>query len=182
MIFKLKFKTTFKYVIVLYFSVFMKGLSGQEIGYVSGINKIGINPNSIQPLYGFSIGTKLSKYFAFETNLFYSQRTIEDVTQADYLTFMAIPKLGFFTQNYGIYYAPTLSFNPTLYHSNIKNHTYLSTNQMVGGQIKLGGKIIADIKMGYHYGLTGAYFDNGSYKIYNGFEVLLGLKCLFNDK
>lgn len=155
--------------------------NSQEIGYLSGINKIGIQPTTYQPLYGFSIGSNISKYFSIETNLFYSQRTINSATQADYLSFMAIPKIGYFNKKVGIYFAPSLSLNPTLYHSNIKNHTYLSTNQSIGGQINLTKKVIVDLKVGYHMGLTGAYFKNGMYQNYNGFELLLGLKCKFNQ-
>lgn len=156
-------------------------MNGQELGYIGGVNKIGINPNSFQPIYGFSIGTKINKYIALETNMFYSQRTIEGTTQADYLSFLAMPKLGFFTQRAGFFYAPGIALNPTLYHSNVKNHTYLSTFQALGVQLNFGKKIIADLKLGYHIGLTGAYFDNGAYKNYNGIEILLGVKCRFNE-
>lgn len=156
-------------------------VNAQELGYVAGINKLGIQPINYQPLYGFSIGAPVSKYFAIETNLFYSQRTINGITQADYLSFMAIPKIGYFNKKLGFYFAPSLSLNPTLYHSNVKNHTYLSTNQMLGSQINLNSKIIMDFKVGYHLGLTGAYFENGMYKYYNGIEILLGLKCRFSN-
>lgn len=170
-----------KLFIVLIINFIYSNVSAQEIGYVGGVNRIGIEPSSFQPIYGFSIGSKVSKYFAIETNMFYSQRTIKGTTQADYLSFVAFPKLGFFTQRVGVFYSPALSLNPTLYHSNIKNHTYLSTIQSVGCQINLGRKIIVDFKLGYHYGLTGAYFENGAYQNYKGVEILFGLKCRFDN-
>lgn len=159
----------------LYFSIY-----SQELGYVTGVNRLGIEPNSFQPIFGFSLGTKWTKNFEFETNLYYSQRTINGVTQADYISFAAFPKIGFFTQKAGIYYAPGIALNPTLYHSNIKNHTYLSTVQAFGGQISLGKKLFLDLKLAYNKGLTGAYFDNGKYRYYNGLEVLAGIKCRFD--
>jgi hypothetical protein len=175
-------KNIYKWIVLLMVNIHLNSIKSQELGYVGGFNKIGIQPSIYQPLYGFSIGSNVSKFFSIETNLFYSQRTINGTTQADYLSFIAIPKIGYFNKKFGVYFAPSLSLNPTLYHSNIKNHTYLSTNQSVGGQINLSKKIIIDLKGGYHFGLTGAYFENGMYKNYKGIEILLGLKCHFNQK
>lgn len=173
-------KNIFKLIVVFIVNIHLNNVKSQELGYVGGFNKIGIQPTIYQPLYGFSIGSNVCKFFSIETNLIYSQRTINGTTQADYLSFIAIPKIGYFNKKVGIYFAPSLSLNPTLYHSNVKNHTYLSTNQSVGGQINLSKKIIVDVKAGYHLGLTGAYFDNGMYQNYDGIEILFGLKCLFN--
>jgi hypothetical protein len=47
-------------------------IHAQEIGYNLGLNKLGINANSFQPVYGFSIGYQLNKVFGVETNLLYS--------------------------------------------------------------------------------------------------------------
>ncbi len=149
---------------------------GQEIGYLSGVNRIGIDPTRFQPLYGFTVGAKFHKAMAVETALFYSQRSYRDVIQADYFTFMAMLKLGYFGKKAGVYYCPGISLNPTLYHSNIKNHTYLSHIQAVGGQIDITPRMLADIKLGYDIGLTGAYFDNGAYSKYSGPVLMAGLK------
>ncbi len=178
---KMNIVSYLRHLIAIVSVCFVFNLNGQELGYIGGINKIGINPNSFQPIYGFSIGMKINKHVAIETNLFYSQRTIESTNQADYLSFVLFPKVGFFTQRVGIFYAPGLSLNPTLYHSNIKNHTYLSTIQAIGTQFNFGRKIIADLKVGYDYGLTGAYFENGAYKKYQGLAILFGIKCLFGN-
>ncbi len=169
------------YLVIITFLNNAQLAESQEIGYVTGVNKIGINPNSFQPIYGFTIGSKLNKYFYIETSMFYSQRSKGSIIQADYLSFIAFPEVGYFENKWGVFYSPAISLNPTLYHSNIKNHTYLSSIQTIGGQINLGKKIIANLKLGYDYGLTGAYYENNTYQRYNGPVVFLGLKCQFNN-
>jgi hypothetical protein len=154
----------------------------QEIGYLTGVSRLGINPTRFQPLYGFSIGGKINKYIALETALFYSQRSIGAIIQADYFSFLAMPKIGYFGKKAGIYYCPGVSLNPTLEHSNIENHTYFSHLQAAGGEINITPKIIADIKVGYDIGLTGAYFENGIYRKYSGPVLFLGLKLKVSDK
>jgi hypothetical protein len=156
---------------------------GQELGYLTGVNRIGINPARFQPLYGFTIGAKVNKYFALETAWFYSQRSGGDSIQADYFSFLLMPKVGYFGKRAGVYYAPGIALNPTLHHSNIKNHTYVSTIQAIGAQLNLRPKIIADLKAGYDIGLSGAYLDpDGSFKKYSGPIVFLGLKFRFGDE
>jgi hypothetical protein len=93
-----------------------------------------------------------------------------------------MPKIGYIAEKAGIYYSPGLSLNPTLHHSNPENHTYLSTIQSIGGQINIIPEIIVDLKVGYDFGLTGAYFDKGSYQKYSGVIILMGLKCVINKK
>jgi hypothetical protein len=154
----------------------------QEIGYLTGASKMGINPARFQPLYGFSIGGQINKYLAVETALFYSQRSIGEIIQADYFSFLAMPKVGFFGKKAGVYYCPGIALNPTLEHSNIENHTYFSHLQAAGGQINIKSKIIVDLKIGYDIGLTGAYFENGVYKKYSGPVFFLGLKLKVNGK
>ncbi|MEZ4805462.1 MAG: hypothetical protein R2852_08270 [Bacteroidia bacterium] len=153
-------------------------IHSQEIGYCLGINKLGINPSSFQPVYGMSIGGKLNSFLALETNLLYSQRSIGNSIQADYLSFVCMPKIGLFKEKFGVYYAPALVLNPTLYHSNVENHTYVSTMQGIGLEFNLSQKIKIDGKVGYDIGLSGAYFENGAYQNYSGAFVLLGMKLI----
>jgi hypothetical protein len=157
-------------------------IQAQEIGYLSGVSKLGINPSGFQPLYGFTIGTQLNKYIGIETALFYSQRSKGAEIQADYFSFMAMPKIGFFGKRAGVYYAPGIALNPTLHHSNIENHTYLSTFQSVGAQLNIRPRILVDLKVGYDIGLTGAYFENGGYSKYSGIMILAGIKIRFNKE
>jgi hypothetical protein len=158
------------------------GGQAQEIGYLSGANRIGISPSRFQPLYGFTVGAQINKTFAIETALFYSQRSYGETIQADYLSFMALFKIGHFGSKAGVYYAPGMALNPTLYHSNIENHTYISHVQSVGGQVNLSPKIIIDLKLAYDFGLSGAYYDASGFKKYSGFMVLAGLKFKLNNK
>jgi hypothetical protein len=156
-------------------------LKAQEIGYNLGVNKLGIQAASFQPVYGFSIGYQLGKNFALETNLIYSQRTRGSQVQSDYLSFVLMPKLGLFNNKFGVYIAPSILLNPSLDHSNNQNHTYLSTFQALGGQINLRSELIIDAKIGYDIGLTGGFFDNGQYQKYNGPMILLGMKLKINS-
>jgi hypothetical protein len=158
----------------------LNSIHSQEIGYCLGINKLGINPSSFQPVYGMSIGAKLNSFIALETNLLYSQRSIGSSIQADYLSFVCMPKIGVFKEKFGLYYAPAIVLNPTLYHSNVKNHTYVSTMQGVGVELKLSPSIKIDGKVGYDIGLSGAYFENGAYQNYSGAFVLLGMKLVIS--
>lgn len=151
-------------------------LNAQEIGYNIGMSKQGIDPDGFQPLYGMSIGARFSKLFALETNLLYSQRTIGTVPQADYLSFVLMPKFGYFTDRFGIYFAPSVVLNPCLYHSNTENHTYASAFTSAGVQLGLGKKIIVDAKLGYDLGLTGAYYQNNTWQKYKGPMLVLGMK------
>lgn len=175
------FKSKFLLLLALTALLHLNGLA-QEVGYNVGINKTGINPGLFQPVYGISIGYRFNSVFAVETNCFYSQRTIGNAVQADYLSFMAMPKLGYFGKNLGLYFAPALLLNPTLYHSNIENHTYLSTLQSIGAEWRTGKKLCLDVKLGYDFGLSGAYFENSAYKTYNGPLLLLGMKLVLDQK
>ncbi len=154
----------------------------QELGYLSGANRMGISPARFQPLYGFSVGAQVNKWLGIETAMFYSQRSIGETIQADYFSFMLMPKLGIFTDKAGVYFAPAILLNPTLHHSNIENHTYLSCMPAVGGQVNIKPKIIVDLKIGYDIGLTGAYLENDVFKKYTGPVVFLGLKFKLGDK
>jgi hypothetical protein len=174
-----------KYVLSVFCLFLVSFCHSQELGYLSGANKIGVSPARFQPLYGFTIGAKINKYLAIETALFYSQRSIGETIQADYFTFMAMPKIGYFGKRAGLYYAPAIALNPTLHHSSIENHTYISTIQAVGGQLNLGSKVIVDAKAGYDMGLSGAYLPQngeGGFKKYSGLIVFVGLKFKFNDE
>lgn len=156
-------------------------LQAQEIGYNLGMNKLGIQATSFQPVYGFSIGYQLGKNFALETNLIYSQRTRGSQVQSDYLSFVLMPKVGIFKNKFGVYFAPSVLLNPSLDHSNNQNHTYLSTFQALGGQINLRRELIIDAKIGYDIGLTGGFFDNGQYQKYNGPMLIIGMKLKINS-
>jgi hypothetical protein len=156
-------------------------LKGQEIGYNLGMNKLGIEAALFQPVYGFSIGYQLNKHFAVETNLLYSQRTRGTTVQSDYLSFVLMPKIGYFDKKFGLFYGPSLLLNPSLDHSNSQNHTYFSTCQAIGGQINLRPELILDAKFGYDFGLTGGFFDNGSYQKYHGLMILVGMKLKINN-
>ena len=149
---------------------------GQELGYLAGITKQGINPERFEPLYGFTIGAKVNRILSIETAFYYSQRSIGSTIQADYFSFLAMPKIGYFGKKAGVYYAPGISLNPTLYHSNPENHTYLSTLQALGGQFNILPELVIDLKVGLDIGLTGAYFENGHYQNYSGPVIFLGLK------
>lgn len=155
--------------------LFCSSLSAQELGYVIGVNKIGIHPGSFQPLYGMSLSKVYSKFLALETSCFYSQRLLDQTPQADYLSFSLTPQLGYFDKNYGVYLAPALMLNPTLYHSNLENHTYLSSYIAIGGRKRLAKKIILDVRAGYDIGLTGGYYLNG-YSKYSGAMLQVALK------
>lgn len=163
------------------FTCLFSKANAQEIGYVGGLSSLGIDAKSYQPLYGFSIGYQFNKYLGLETNLFYSQRTIGSSIQADYISFLAMPKIGYFGKKVAFFYGPAILLNPTLHHSNIENHTYLSTYQSIGFQYKIMSKLAVDLKLGYDIGLTGAYFTNGSYQKYSGPMVLLGIKMLISQ-
>lgn len=154
------------------------GLQAQEVGYNIGISSQGINPIGSQPLYGMSIGGRFSRLFSLETNLIYSQRQIGENIQADYLSFMLMPKFGYFTDKIGLFVAPSFNLNPCLYHSNINNHTYVSAMACVGAQIGIGKKIIVDAKLGFDQGLSGAYFDpqTSNWQKYKGPMLMLGMK------
>ena len=91
---------------IAYFLVFILGsicCSAQELGYVTGVSKIGIDAGTYQPLYGFSLGQSFSKYVAIESSLIYSQRTIVSTVQADYFSFILQPKVGFWGKRIGIF-------------------------------------------------------------------------------
>lgn len=153
----------------------------QEIGYIGGISKLGISPSSFQPLYGFSVSKVFSKYLAAETNCFYSQRLLNDMPQADYLSFSAMPQLGWFDKDkgYGMYFGPALVLNPCLYHSNLENHTYLSAYLSAGFRKKIVKKVYLDARAGYDIGLTGGYYNNG-YSKYSGLMIQAGIKFDFS--
>jgi hypothetical protein len=155
--------------------------NAQEIGYIGGVSKLGISPASFQPLYGFSVSKVFSKYLAAETNCFYSQRLLNDIPQADYLSFSAMPQVGWFDKDkgYGVYFGPALVLNPCLYHSNLENHTYLSTYLSAGIRKKIVKKVYLDARAGYDMGLTGAYYNNG-YSKYSGLMFQAGIKFDFS--
>lgn len=169
---------------LILFTLLVSGiaLKAQELGYLSGVNKLGYNPQQFQPLYGFSIGKKLNNWFVLESALFYSQRSYNNDIQADYFTFMLMPQFGLFKSKWGVYAGPTASLNPTLHHSNIQNHTYVSAGLGAGARLMVLKNIWIDGRVMYDKGLTGAYFDNGAYKNYNGIQIHLGLKFVLNAK
>jgi hypothetical protein len=169
-------------LLFLFFNAFAFKTEAQEIGYTIGANKLGIQANSFQPLYGFSIGYQINKNIGIETNLFYSQRMYGSKIQSDYLSFVLMPKIGIFKEKFGLYVAPSILLNPSLDHSNNQNHTYISTFQALGFQVHLKPELLIDAKLGYDLGLTGGYFDNGQYQKYNGPMVLLGMKIKINSK
>lgn len=148
----------------------------QEIGFLGGISKLGINQPIAQPLYGFTLGADLHKFFNLEAKFFYSQRMRNSLTQADYITMSLQPKLGYFGKKWGAYFSPALALNPTLDHSNTQNHTYLSTTLGIGVQRKIGQHLIADIQFANDFGMTGGYFNNNAYTRYNGPIFFIGLK------
>ena len=149
----------------------------QELGYLGGVSEIGISPASFQPLYGFSVSKVFSKYLAAETNLFYSQRLLNDLPQADYISFSAMPQLGWFDakKGYGVYAGPAIVLNPCLYHSNLENHTYLSAYLSAGIRKTIVKKVILDFRAGYDIGLSGGYYLNG-YSKYKGVMLQAALK------
>lgn len=153
----------------------------QEIGYLGGVSKIGVSPVSFQPLYGFSVSKVFSKYLAAETNCFYSQRLLNDIPQADYLSFSAMPQIGWFDKDkgYGVYAGPALALNPCLYHSNLENHTYLSAYLSAGIRKQLVKKVNLDLRAGYDLGLTGGYY-NIVYSKYKGLMFQAGIKFDFS--
>lgn len=148
----------------------------QELGFTTGISKEGIDAQKFQPLYGFTLGKKLNRFFALEAYCIYSQRTIKAEVQADYVSFILMPKVGYFTKRAGIYYAPALALNPTLHHSNIENHTYLSAIQAAGLQVNITSTILIDAKCGYDSGLTKAYLTANGYQKYKGIIMLASVK------
>lgn len=161
------------------FWVFLLSVSfakAQEIGYITGVNKLGISPSSYQPIYGFSIGAMVHKYVNIETNMYYSQRSIGAVPLADYLSFVLMPKIGNFNSKLSVFYGPGFAINPTLNHSATQNHTYVSMLQTIGVQLAIGKHLIADAKIGQDVGLTGGYFKNNEWTKYSGPIVMLGLK------
>ena len=178
-------KPIFQFKVLFFASIICfavnNNLQAQEIGYNLGVNKLGIQANAYQPVYGFSIGYKLNKYLALETNFLYSQRTRGNVVQSDYFSFVLMPKFGYFDKQYGLYYGPAILLNPSLDHSNNQNHTYLSTFQAIGGQYNLRPELLLDAKIGYDFGLTGGFFDNGTYQKYKGPMFILGMKLKINN-
>lgn len=150
--------------------------AGQELGFTTGVSKEGIDAQKFQPLYGFTLGKKLNRFFALEAYFIYSQRTIKAEVQADYISFILMPKIGYFTRKGGIYYAPALALNPTLHHSNIENHTYLSAIQAAGLQVNITPAILIDAKCGYDIGLTKAYLTANDYQKYKGVIILASVR------
>ena len=163
-------------VLCCFFCLLMPKLQAQEIGYNIGLSQLGIQSNSIQPLYGFSMGYQLNSNFALESNFFYSQRMYGSKVQADYFSLMLMPKLGFFKSKWGVFVASSILLNPTLDHSNNQNHTYLSSYQAIGAQLNLRPELLVDVKLGYDLGLTGGFYDYGNYQKYWGPMLLLGMK------
>jgi hypothetical protein len=151
-------------------------VNAQEIGYITGVNKLGVSPSLFQPFYGFSIGAKVYKYVNIETNMYYSQRSIGSTPLADYLSFVLMPKIGNFNNKLSVFYGPGFVLNPTLNHSATQNHTYVSTLQTIGIQFSIGKHLIADAKVGQDIGLTGGYYVNNEWTKYSGPMVMLGLK------
>lgn len=172
---------SFKAVLLMLLMTASFTSKAQEIGYVGGISKLGISPASFQPLYGFSVSKVFSNYIAVETNCFYSQRLLNDIPQADYLSFSAMPQLGWFDKDkgYGVYFGPALVLNPCLYHSNLENHTYLSAYLSAGLRKKIVKKVYLDARAGYDMGLTGGYYNNG-YSKYSGLMFQAGIKFDFS--
>jgi hypothetical protein len=151
-------------------------VKAQEIGYITGVNRLGISPSLFQPIYGISIGAKVHKYVNIETNMYYSQRSIGSSPLADYLSFVLMPKIGNFNNKFSVFYGPGFAINPTLNHSATQNHTYVSTLQTIGVQLAIGKHLIADAKIGQDIGLTGGYYANNEWTKYSGPIAILGLK------
>ncbi|MCC6817646.1 MAG: hypothetical protein IT245_01970 [Bacteroidia bacterium] len=154
--------------------------NSQEFGYITGANNLGYNAQRFQMLYGISGSKKFKDYFNLETGVFYSQRQYENEIQADYLSFYNMFQFGTFKEKYGIYAGPIVALNPTLHHSNIENHTYVSAGLGLGGRLLLVKKVWADARIAYDKGLTGAYFKNNTYQNYDGLSIFLGLKFDFS--
>src|SRR5690606_14518722 len=127
-----------KYLILMLVISSAFNAQSQEIGYVMGINKLGLSSNLYQPIYGISLGGAIHKNISIETNCFYSQRSKLDVPIADYISFVLMPKIGVFKPKWALFYGPAISLNPTLNHSDTRNHTYLSTMHTLGVQVALG--------------------------------------------
>ncbi len=165
-------------IVCLIFSLLIISLkcSGQEVGYLIGYTKQGINPAVGQPIYGITLQKQFSKYLAVEGNTFYSQRMNGHKIQSDYLSFMACVKGGYFGNKIGAYGLYGFSLNPSLSHDNPQNHTYGSFNIGGGTQIKLFKKTWVELKGYYDFGLSGAYLKNGDWSEYNGLIIMSTLK------
>lgn len=148
----------------------------QDIGWLTGYTKQGINPASGQPIYGFTLQHQFSKYVAIEGNTFYSQRLNGKIIQSDYLSFMALVKLGYFGDRAGVYGLYGFTLNPSLSHDNPENHTYGSFNIGGGCQLKVFRKTWVELKGIYDCGLSGAYLKNGSLSDYRGLIIMSTLK------
>lgn len=151
-------------------------LWSQELGYMTGASQLGYEAQGFQPLYGFTIGKMIQHHILLESSLYYSQRTYKSDIQADYMSFMLMPQFGWFEKKWGAYAGPTFALNPTLHHSSIKNHTYVSAGLAVGARFMIIKRVWLDGKVMFDKGLSGAYFDNGSYKNYDGIQIHLGMK------
>lgn len=168
-----------KLIIILLLSSFF--CKGQEVGYIGGFSK---EVESIQPVYGISMNIKFKgdslksflKYIQLETNLLYSQRSLNNKIQADYLQFMAIGKVGYFGNKIGIYGGYGFSLNPTINHSGGENHTYGSFIPCIGINTKLFNRTYLDIKGIYDCGLSGGYYKNNSWYEYRGFIIMSSIR------
>ncbi len=152
----------------------------QEVGYIIGYTKQGINPAVGQPIYGITLQHQFSKYVAVEGNTFYSQRMNGKKVQSDYRSFMACVKLGYFKSKAGIYGIYGFSLNPSLSHDNPENHTYGSFNIGGGTQLKLFKKTWIELKGYYDCGLSGAYLKNNEWYDYQGVIIMSTLKFKIN--
>lgn len=148
----------------------------QEVGYITGFTKQGINPATIQPIYGITLQKQFTKFVAVESNCFYSQRMNGHKIQSDYLSFMALVKFGYFGNKAGVYAAYGLSLNPSLTHANKENHTYGSFSPAIGTQLKIFKSTWIEGKAIYDYGLSGAYYKDGSWSDYKGIIIMTTLK------
>lgn len=156
--------------------MFAVSINSQELGYTVGLSKLGYNPQQFQPLYGFTLGKLVQKNILLESSFFYSQRSYNNDIQADYMSFMLMPQFGLFKKSWGAYIGPSMALNPTLHHSSIKNHTYVSAGLGAGVRFMIMKKVCLDGKVIYDKGLSGAYFDQGKYQNYDGIQIHLGMK------
>lgn len=148
----------------------------QEIGYLTGATKQGVNPASAQPIYGITLQSQVNKYTAIESNVFYSQRMNGKKIQSDYLSFLLLSKVGYFLTRGGVYACAGLSLNPSLSHANPENHTYGSFTTGAGVQLKLFRKTWIEGKAIYDYGISGGYLKDERWTHYKGLIIMTTLK------
>ncbi len=152
-----------------------------EMGFVFGANKIGINPKGIQPIYGITLQQQFGRFLNVEGNVSYIQvqtrHPYATHTIRDYLNFMILAKPGFYSKKGGAFIVYGFSINPSLNHNNIENHTYTSFNIGGGTQFNVTQRKIIELKLFYSCGLQSGYMVNGEWQdFYNGTQFMLTFK------